>query len=44
MKKYMVIQTALFKELEMDYVLLQEKIKHLQAKKRRAGNSIGLKI
>lgn len=40
MKKYMVVQTALFKDLEMDYVLLQEKIKHLQAKKRRAGGVI----
>ena len=40
MKKYMVIQTALFKESEMDYVLLQEKIKHLQAKRRRAGGVI----
>lgn len=39
MKKYMV-QTALFKDLEMDYVLLQEQIKHLQAKKRRAGGVI----
>lgn len=40
MKKYMVIQTALFKDLEMDYVLLQEKNKHLQAKRRRAGGKI----
>lgn len=40
MKKFMVIQTALFKDLEMDYVLLQEQTKHLQAKKRRAGGVI----
>lgn len=40
MKKSMVIQTALFKNLEMEYSELQEKIKHLQAKKRRAGGVI----
>lgn len=44
MKNYVVIQSALFKDLEMEYTALQEKIKHLQAKRRRAGSSIGLKI
>lgn len=40
MKNYVVIQSALFKDLEMEYATLQEKIKHLQAKKRRAGGII----
>lgn len=44
MKNYVAIQSALFKDLEMEYTALQEKIKHLQAKRRRAGNSIELKI
>ncbi len=40
MKNYVTIQLALFKDLEMEYATLQEKIKHLQAKKRRAGGII----
>lgn len=34
------IQLSLYKELEIDYYVLQEKQKHLLAKKRRAGGKI----
>lgn len=38
--KSQAIQLAIFKELEIDYIELQDKQKHLLARKRRAGGSI----